>query len=180
MLFVASYQTIEDTRLVDLARDGDRRAFGELVDRHQAAVYRVCYRVLWHAEDAADTTQDTFIRAFDKLDTFQQRSSFKTWLTRIAVNLAINARSRQDNAATWDGLLPGAAPSAEDMVVQAETMQQVHLALRQLPVNHRVAVVLRDLEGYSYRDVAEALDVPEGTAKGWAHRGRQRLKELLT
>lgn len=175
-----AYQTTEDARLVALARDGDRRAFGELVARHQAAVYRVCFRVLWHAEDAADTTQETFIRAYNKLDTFQHRSSFKTWLTRIAVNLAINARSRQADLSTWDGHLPGAAPSAEELVVRAETLQQVHLALQQLPVNHRVAVVLRDLEGYSYAEVADALEVPEGTAKGWAYRGRQKLKELLT
>jgi RNA polymerase sigma-70 factor (ECF subfamily) len=70
--------------------------------------------------------------------------------------------------------------STESIVMRAEAVAQLHHALQALPSNHRVAVVLRDLEGLSYADVASALDVPEGTAKGWAHRGRERLKELLT
>jgi RNA polymerase sigma-70 factor (ECF subfamily) len=151
-----------------------------LVRRHQAAIYRVCFRILFDAEDAADATQEAFIRAYDKLSTFHNRSAFKTWMTRVAVNVSLNARSQQRDGIPLDDLELVSPASTESIVMRAEAVAQLHHALQALPANHRVAVVLRDLEGYSYAEVASALDVPEGTAKGWAHRGRERLKELLT
>ncbi|MBA3944574.1 MAG: sigma-70 family RNA polymerase sigma factor [Herpetosiphonaceae bacterium] len=166
--------------MVAQAQDGDRKAFSELVRRHQTAIYRVCFRILCDAEDAADATQEAFMRAYDKLSTFHNQSAFRTWMTRVAVNVSLNARSHQRDGVPLDDMLVAADPSVEDTVVRAEAVQQLHGALQGLPFNHRVAVILRDLEGLSYREVAQALGVPEGTAKGWAHRGRAQLKELLT
>ncbi|MDQ3854840.1 MAG: sigma-70 family RNA polymerase sigma factor [Chloroflexota bacterium] len=177
---LSTLQELEDAELVDRARKRDRKAFSELVRRHQDAVYRVCYRVLGDAHDAEDASQDAFLRAYDRLDSFQGRSAFRTWALRLAVNVSLNLLERRRSAESLseDSESPWPGPEAE--VVRLEAASEVHSALQQLPPNHRVAVVLRDLEGESYREIADHLDVPEGTVKGWVHRGRRRLKELLT
>ena len=177
---------VDDAALVARAQAGERQAFSTLVRRHQATVYRVCYRMLGDREDAEDATQETFVRAYQKLQTFQAHSAFKTWLVRLTVNVSLNERARRkrrrdlDGAAAAHPASPVLAPGPEGVVLQAETVAQVHQALQLLKPEHRAAVILRDLEGLSYAAVAAALAVPEGTAKGWAHRGRERLKELLT
>ena len=170
----------EDARLVTLAQNGERRAFSELVQRHHAGIYRVCLGILHDAEDAADATQDAFIRAFDKLDTFHHHSRFKTWMTRVAVNVSLNTRGQQRDGVPWDDVVNGVTPSAEDTVLRAEVLGQLHAALHTLPFHYRVAVVLHDVEGHSYRNVAAMLDAQEGTVRAWAYRGRVQLKDLLT
>jgi RNA polymerase sigma-70 factor (ECF subfamily) len=101
-------------------------------------------------------------------------------MVRIAVNVSLNARSRHPAAVSWDDLALLPSPQAELEILHIVAHLQVQRALQLLPPNHRVAVILRDLEGYSYAEIALALDVPEGTAKGWVHRGRARLKDVLT
>lgn len=172
---------LDDSTLVERAQDGHRRAFSELVRRHQAVVYRACYRILGNREDAKDASQEAFIRAYRKLDTFRGSSAFKTWMLRVAMNVSLNERSRRELPRADDTLsesVPGPeAPEAE--LMKSEVVAQIHNALQLVQPNHRAAVVLHDLEGLTYRETAEALEIAEGTAKGWAHRGRQRLTELL-
>ena len=179
-LDLSNIEEEDDPQLVARAQRGDRRAFGVLVQRHQVAVYRVCVRILIDVDDAADAAQESFLRAYTRLDSFRQQSAFKTWLVRVAVNVSLNARDRRQPVEELDELRLPPTPSAEAAAMRADTVASVHRALQILPHNHRVAVILRDLEGYSYGEVANILDVPEGTAKGWAHRGRERLKEILT
>ena len=173
---------VDDATLVKRARDGDPRAFSELVRRHQSAVYRSCYRVLRDAEDAEDASQEAFLRAYRKLDTFREHSEFKTWLVRVAINLSLNERSTRRKHLHEDigraELVPvPEAPEAE--LVQAEAASQVRDALRLVRPDHRAAIVLHDLEGLTYQQSAEHLGVAEGTAKSWVHRGRERLKGIL-
>ncbi len=174
----------DDAALVARAQGGDRAAFAALVDRHQAVAFRVCYRVLGEREDAADATQEAFLRAYRRLDTFLGQSTFKTWFMRLTVNVALNERARRKDHTSLDEetLLtrPGADDPHDTGLVRAEAAAHLHQALQLLPPNHRAAVVLRDLEEFTYAETAMALGVPEGTAKGWAHRGRERLKDLLT
>ena len=168
-----------DTTLVKRAQNGERRAFSELVRRHQVAVYRACYRVLGDREDA---NQEAFLRAYRKLDTFQGRSTFKTWMLRVAMNISLNERSRPRippaDVALAEAILPLGAP--EDELIRGEAVAQMHNALQLVRPDHRAAIVLRDLEGLTYQETAESLGIPEGTAKSWVHRGRGQLKELLT
>lgn len=176
---------VDDATLVARARAGERQAFSLLVRRHQATVYRVCYRVLGNREDVEDAAQEAFVRAYRKLDTFRGQSAFRTWLLRLTVNVSLNERGRRKPLASLDGSDPArvdtaAEPGPEAEALRSEAAAQVHGALQSLTPNHRAAVILRDLEGLSYPEVAAALGVPEGSAKGWAHRGRERLKELLT
>ncbi len=173
----------DDSALVErIQNDDDRRAFSELVRRYQAVVYRSCYRVLGNREDAKDASQEAFLRAYRKLDTFQGRSAFKTWMLRLTMNVSLNQRSRRelprasvDSAEFLSGL---ETPEAE--LMKSEAVGQLHKALQNLQPDHRAAVVLRDLEGLTYRETAESLGIAEGTAKSWVHRGRKQLKELLT
>ena len=173
---------LDDSELVERAQDGDRRAFSELVRRHQAAVYRACYRILGNREDAKDASQEAFIRAYRKLDTFRGDSAFKTWMLRLTMNVSLNERSRPKippvDAALAETIPGPETPESE--LIKFEAAARLHKALQLLRPNYRAAVVLRDLEGLTYRETAESLEVPEGTAKSWAHRGREQLKELLT
>ena len=178
---------MDDAALVARARTGDWQAFAALVQRHQATVYRVCYRVLGNREDAEDAAQEAFLRAYRKLATFRGESAFGTWLLRLAVNVALNERKRRGSRHRWgrpagpiaEGERAGAAPGPEADLLRAEAAAQLEQALQSLRPDHQAAVILRDLEGLSYAEVAAVLAVPEGTAKGWVHRGRARLKELL-
>ncbi|MDP8951255.1 MAG: sigma-70 family RNA polymerase sigma factor [Actinomycetota bacterium] len=180
---LSNLKDIDDGILVErIQNDDDRRAFSELVQRHQTVVYRACYRVLGNREDARDASQEAFLRAYRKLDTFQGRSAFKTWMLRLAMNVSLNQRSRRELPRTSINLAESISgletPEAE--LMKSEVAAQLHDALQVVQPNHRAAVVLRDLEGLTYRETAESLGIAEGTAKSWVHRGRGRLKELLT
>lgn len=170
---------LDDGALVSRTQIGEREAFSELVRRHQTAVYRVCYRILGNKEDAEDAAQEAFIRAYRKLDTFQGRSAFKTWMLRLAINVSLNERGRRKGPPPKE-MLPEPVPGPEGQVIEAEAATRLHEALRLVQPDHRAAVVLHDLEGLTYEETAASLGIPEGTAKSWAYRGRQRLKEILT
>ncbi|WP_273844080.1 RNA polymerase sigma factor [Rubrobacter calidifluminis] len=165
---------------------GDRGAFTRLLRRHEKAVYRVCYRVLGDPEDAKDATQEAFIRAYEKLDSFEGRSAFRTWLLRVALNVSLNInkknrRERAQQLPSEERLLGvDPAPGPEQSAVSSEQLEQLHQALSHLDDNHRAAVVLRDLEGLSYAEISQVLDVAEGTARVWAFRGRAKLKDLIS
>ena len=173
----------DTTTLVKQTQNGDRRAFSELVRRYQTTVYRSCYRILGNVEDAKDASQETFIRAYTKLDTFQGRSTFKTWLVRVAVNVGLNKLTSMQKHSHLDidfvtqPVASTEAPEAE--LIRAEAASQVHKALQLVRPDHRAAIVLRELEGLTYQETAEALGVSEGTAKSWIHRGRKQMKRLL-
>jgi RNA polymerase sigma-70 factor, ECF subfamily len=184
-LDLSKFVGLDDGALVARAKAGDRKAFSELVRRHRSVVYRICYRILGNREDAEDATQEAFIRAYDKLDTFQERSAFKTWMLRLTVNASLNeldrARRKRSLLLEPESLrsVPSPEASPEADLLEFEALSRLHEALRLLPPNHRAAIVLHDLEGLTWQEAAASLGVPEGTAKAWAHRGRRRLKELL-
>lgn len=169
-----------DEALVTRAKTGDRRAFSELVRRHQTPVFRVCYRVLGNREDAKDASQEAFVRAYKKLDSFEGRSSFKTWMLRLTLNVSLNERGRRKENLPLEDWAPAKTPGPEAEAMKADSVARLHRALQVLQPNHRAAVVLHDLEGLTYQEVGESLEVSEGTAKSWAFRGRRRLKDLLT
>ena len=181
-LKLSNLREVDDSELVKRARDDDRKAFSELVRRHQLVVFRSCYRILGNREDARDASQEAFVRAYKKLDTLRGRSAFKTWMLRLAINASLNERGRRElpraDFASAESISALEAP--EDELMRSEAASEVHTALQLVQPDHRATVVLRDLEGLTYREVAESLGVAEGTVKSWVHRGRGRLKELLT
>lgn len=180
-LKLSNRRELDDAVLVDRVRNGDRRAFSELVRRHQTVVYRSCYRILGDREDAKDASQEAFLRAYRKLDTYRGQSAFRTWILRVAMNVSLNERGRRGpprtGVAAAEEIPSLEVPEAE--LMRAETVAEIHEALQLVRAEHRAAVVLRDLEGLSYQETAESLGIAEGTAKSWVYRGRKRLKELL-
>jgi RNA polymerase sigma-70 factor (ECF subfamily) len=169
---------VQDDALVRRARAGDREAFGRLAERFQAPVYRVVRGIVGDAAEAEDVAQEVFLKAYGALGRFRGESGFFTWLYRIAVNEALRAARRRRPAATLDEGLPVEAPRPEPPDEDGPSVALLERLLRKLPEEFRAIVVLRDLEGLSYRDLAEALEIPLGTVESRLFRARRELREL--
>ncbi len=132
---------VTDAALVARAQAGERQAFSTLVRRHQATVYRVCYRILGDREDAEDAAQEALLRAYRKLDTFLGQSAFKTWLLRLTVNVSLNERARRKSLISLDGsqddayAAPDPEPGPEAELLRSEAAVQLNQALRLLNPN---------------------------------------------
>lgn len=178
---VASSDGGSDRDLVAQAVAGSRAAFATLVKRHQQRVHSLLERLCGCPETARDLAQETFLSAFNHLHTFEQRSEFFTWLYRIACNHAASAnRRRRPQALPVAVASPIAAgTSVSARMEQAELKQRLGLALNQLDEGQRQAVVLCDMQGATYEEIAETLDIPVGTVRSRLHRGRMRLRQLV-
>lgn len=180
--------TKTDQELVDEARQGNRRAFGDLIVRHQDRLYRTLRSVLGSAEDAQDVCQETFLTAFQKLHLFGGRSAFYSWLFRIGFNAAINCRRRRRSTASLDALRDQcgdvadhshlSSPPESPLEVQ-ETQTAVRQALNELPEEFRTALVLKELEGLKYEEIAEMQNCPIGTVRSRIFRAREELRQRL-
>lgn len=170
--------------LVRRVRRGDDAAFGRIVDNHGPHLYLVAMSMLGNREDAEDAVQDTFVAAFGSLRGFQGRSTVKTWLTRILINTVLNLRRRQrvrrairlDDAGEQPGQEP---PDRRDRAAPSDVRMDFLSVLEQLPADQRAIVLLREVQGLTYDEIAEALKVPRGTVESRLHRARQKLKTLL-
>jgi RNA polymerase sigma-70 factor (ECF subfamily) len=165
---------------------GDTAAFGRLVQTYQDRLYNSLLRVLGSADDAADIAQDAFVQAYVKLDSFRGGSAFYTWLYRIAFNLAMSQRRRQHYAASLDQMksLIGSEPmdgqpTADAGVLAQERADLVHAALTELSMEHRQILVLREIDGCRYDEIAEILDLPVGTVRSRLFRARLEMRDLL-
>ncbi len=184
----------EDDPDLDLARQGDREAFGRLVHRHQRRVYAAALHITGNHGDADDVTQDTFVRAYRALASFDGRADLSTWLYRIAVNTALNtlrtdrrgAQLVQQGAAQSSHV--GGRPEAlgSRVLSPAERTQQAHEVTRtleavaQLSAALRVTIVLAAVEELPYKTIAEILEIPEGTVAWRVNEARRILREKLT
>jgi RNA polymerase sigma-70 factor (ECF subfamily) len=159
---------------------GDRAAFGVLVNRHAQKMWSVAVRTLGNPEDADDAVQEALVSAFERAGSFRGQAAVGTWLHRIVVNACID-RMRHDRSRRTVPLPAGelAAPRRIDPVAELATRMAVLDALAALSVNHRIAVVLVDMEGWSVADTAQILDVRPGTVKSRCARGRAKLAVLL-
>ena len=187
------YGTDERT-LVGLFLAGDEKAFDEMVTRHQDAVYTLCVRIVGNHEDAGDCAQDVFIKVYRNLKDFRFKSSLATWIYRIAVNTCRNhlasagRRSSDRTLSLDDGPGPGtvsgnyAPDSSFDPEVQFERKELESLimdSIGTLPEIQRELVILRDMEGRSYDDIAQITGLRGGTIKSKLARARQKLRERL-
>ncbi len=163
---------MDEADLLRRARSGDRAAFGELVSRHQAAVYRVARGILRDPAEAEDATQETFVKAWENLSRFRGESGFFTWLYRIAVNAALMAGRRRPKTVKLviDRELPRDPDEGEP------TMATLEKLLGELPPEARAILILRDLEGLSYREISDTLEVPMGTVESRIFRAREELR----
>jgi len=164
------------------AQHGDQDAYGRLVRHYQALVIHVAYGVCDDVETANDIAQDTFIKAWQHLNRFQptQSGSFRAWLCRIARNRAIDVIRCQRPQAELSPSLPYHAPTPEEVMLRHETIVSIEQAIRELPEAMRSALILRELEGLSYREIAVVLDIPQGTVMSRIYHARKRLAAALT
>lgn len=178
----------DDKCLIDACRAGNTEAFGVLVDRYQDRLYPTVYRLTGCAEEASDLLQDTFLRAFEKLDHFQGESSFYTWIYRIAVNLALSGRRRRRptiplRQGREDSTIDPAYDSGESdpsaPLELAERNQLIQAALDALAPDHRAVVVMKEYDGLHYDEIGKILGVPVGTVRSRLHRARCELRERL-
>jgi len=172
---------VSDEVLIRRARRGDREAFGDLVYRYREGAVNVVYRMCGDVHLAEDAAQDAFVRAWEALPRYRHRGTFKAWLYRIALNCARDALRRQRPTADVDGLpLRSDAPGPERQMLQQERATRVQEAVLGLPEASRAALVLREYEGFSYKEIAETLDIPMGTVMSRLHYARSRLREMLS
>jgi RNA polymerase sigma-70 factor (ECF subfamily) len=171
------------TRLLARLRAGDARAFEELVRTHQHRVFGTALRMLGSRAEAEEIAQETFLRAHAALASFRGDAKLSTWLYAIASRLCLNrlASGERRIAAHGDSVLAhlagGADPGLE--VERSELEAALHRAIAELPEDRRIVVVLRDLEGLSYEEIAEALGLELGTVRSRLHRARMDLKDKL-
>ena len=170
-----------DLPLVERFRAGERRAFDELVRRHQRSIWRVARRYLRNDADASDVAQQTFVRAYRALDGFRGAASVKSWLYRIAINLALNhlrdhKREIPDEIGE-DRLSRGA--TGPQQIIADEEAARLRAAIAELPPKQRMVLELRIFEDLSFREVAELADCTENAAKVNFHYAVKRLKEIL-
>lgn len=176
-----------DLDLVERHRRGDPAAFEEVYAHHGRMIYTLALRLAGDAEEAADLTQDVFLRVFRHLGGFRGRSSLKTWVYQVGLNQCRSrlGRKRPQQQPLAEEGAPGVAPlpdlsrGPEELALAADTSRRVSAALGRLPMTFREAVVLRDIEGLSYEEIAEVLGLKAGTVRSRIARGREQLRELL-
>lgn len=166
--------------LVGRAATGDPGAQRALYDRHVERVYRLAHRMTGDDDLAADITQDTFIRAFERMGEFRQESAFGTWLHRIAVTTALVAiRSRKRRDRRFGPLDEASAIGQPDSHGEVLLRDRLHAAIDGLADGYRTVFVMYELEGYSHQEIADTLGVAVATSKGQLFRAKQRLREAL-
>lgn len=185
----------EDAKFIERLRSGDEDAYDRLVNEYSGGIYSMLLRLTENAEDAGDLTQETFMNAFRSIKKFRGESSVKTWLYRIAINRSRNRfrwwKSRRrsktvsiDSVRTDDDrplheTLAGDTPDPETEAITAERVYLLKEMLLTLPDIFREAVVLRDIEGLTYEEIAEVLEISIGTVKSRIARGRSELAKKL-
>jgi RNA polymerase sigma-70 factor (ECF subfamily) len=173
--------------LIERCLGGDQQAWSEIVRRHWRKVFNVAYKFVGRYDEAEDLTQDIFLKVFRALHTFDRRANFQTWLVSISRNLCIDHyRSvRKERETIARDVDPAQlAPVSRDRgpygeLESTDLRQLIRRALAELPVTLREAVVLRDLQEFSYQEIAERLRLPEGTVKSRINRGRLELARQL-
>jgi RNA polymerase sigma-70 factor (ECF subfamily) len=168
----------DDAQLVERCLRGDAEAFQPLVERYQRVVFNVALRMLRDDEEARDAAQNAFVKAYEKLDSYDPRFRFFSWLYRIVVNECLNVRGRRRRHEPLAGDLPS-AHRADQEVQSRELGERVQAALMTLSLDYRLVVVLRHFAGLSYAEMSGVLQVPEKTVKSRLYTARQRLGELL-
>lgn len=174
---------IDDQQCAERARRGEGEAFSELVARYQDRIYRFLLRLTRSHDDAADLTQDAFLRAYQGIARWQPDALFRTWLFRIARNAAFD-RLRRDKLAEFveledDADLPDPAAGPDAAFETAQRLRLLEAALAHLPTEHREILLLREVEDMSYEEIAAVLDLRLGTVKSRIARARAALLERM-
>lgn len=179
--------------LISKAKAGDVAAFEQLIEAYQKKVYNLALRMTGNQEDAADLAQEAFIRVFRSISGFKEQSSFSTWVYRITTNVCLDEIRKRKNRKVIsidedihmdDGemrrQIVSDDPLPDELAERAELRGIVNDAINSLPEDQRIVITLRDLNGLSYEEIAQILDIPGGTVKSRINRARQALRNVLS
>lgn len=182
----------DDSALIQAVLDGDPSAYRGIVERYQGRIYSVVYGMLRNPEDSKEVAQEAFVKAYQKLSTFRLESKFYTWLCRIAINLSIDLlrkRKRRDHSEFDEGI--GARDSSgeildmynnerpDKLLERSELHTKIIQEVEKLPAEQKQAIVLREIDGLSYREISEIMNIPEGTVMSRLFYARKKLQEAL-
>lgn len=178
--------------LLERAKAGDIAAFEQLIESYQKKIFNIALRMLGNYDDAGDLSQEVLIRIYKSIGSFKEQSSFSTWIYRITTNVCLDEIRKRKNRKIIsldeeirleDGemkrQIESDEPSPEETAEAEDLKKIVNDAIGRLSEEHRIVIVLRDLQGLSYEEIAEVLKCPEGTVKSRINRGRQALKNIL-
>lgn len=167
--------------LIKAAQAGDHDALITLLREIEIHAYRTAYYILGNEQDAMDAAQEALIRIYTKINTYQEKAQFKTWVQRIVTNICMDTFRRTRPAVSIEEheMVFRSESNVEDEVLLTYTSIDIYEAIGKLSANHRTVVVLRYLQDFSYQEIAETLDVPINTVKSYLFRARQQLQGLL-
>ncbi|WP_028544893.1 RNA polymerase sigma factor [Paenibacillus taiwanensis] len=167
--------------LIRSAQAGDREALITLLREIEPYVYRTAYYLLHNEQDAMDASQEALIRIYTKINSYEEKAQFKTWVQRIVTNIAIDKFRRTKPTVSIDehSLVFNGEHNVEKEVLSAYAAQDIRAAIDRLPEHHRAVVVLRYLQDFSYNEIAESLNLPLNTVKSYLFRARQQLQTML-
>lgn len=180
-----------ENKLIKKCTQGDIDAFEELIVKYEKTTYNIALRMLRNKDDAMDISQEAFIKVFKSIKTFNFESSFSTWLYRIVTNTCLDFLRKNSNTSlsidspinTEDGEIqrdiPDISNNTEEIFEKQLTKELVHRAINKLDENHKTVIILRDIEGFSYEEVAQILDCSLGTVKSRISRARNSLKNII-
>ncbi len=185
---------MDETELIRRCQRDDLNAFDELVRLYEKKVYNLAYRMSGNHEDASDLSQEAFLRVFQSIKDFRGQSSFSTWLYRVVSNVCLDELRQRGRRPTisLDEPVPGdkgevmqrqfadPAPAPDELAERREVREVVQAGIEELSEEYRLVIVLRDIQGLSYQEIAEALDCSLGTVKSRLNRARLALKEKLS
>lgn len=176
----AEVEVDEESALVARARGGDVAAFETLYRRHVDRVHGLCWRLCDGDERRADqATQDSFVRAWQKLGTFRGEAQFSTWMHRIAVNVVLGEKRLLKRWVTFEDELPAVEAAAPSDASRSDLRRDLSAALAKLPKGARAVLLLHDVEGYRHDEIAGMTGIAVGTSKAQLHRARKLMKEFL-
>ncbi|MFQ5798290.1 MAG: RNA polymerase sigma factor [Bacteroidota bacterium] len=168
-----------DSVFVKQCLEGNTRAFESIVEKYQKTVFNVAFKIINDREDAEDIAQSSFVKAFEKLDTFNPKYKFFSWLYRIVVNESLNVLNQRKRLEGLDGRIISKEKTPEESYEDLETSENVEHALMDLAPDYRIVIVLKHFQNLSYRDIGHILEIPEKTVKSRLFTARQLLRNIL-
>ncbi|MFT9848607.1 RNA polymerase sigma factor [Aneurinibacillus sp. REN35] len=170
-----------DAELIRSAQSGNREDLIRLLETIEHSVYRTAFYVLGNEHDALDASQEALIRIYTKIDTYQEKAKFSTWVQRIVTNVCIDKFRKKKDTVSIDQheLMLYDVQNVEYEVERAGMADEVREAIKRLPEHQRTVVTLRYLQDLSYGEIAEVMNMPLNTVKSYLYRARQQLQELL-
>lgn len=177
---LSKYRKLDDSELVQLVKAGEAQPFDELVRRHSIKIHDLCYKILRNYDDASDMAQETFIKAYRKINKFDGRSQFSTWLYRIAVNNCLNYLKKQrPTEEIYEEMMGGGKDDPVERYRAKRLKEMIYKAVAKLPTVQRAVFTLRTLEDMSYQEVSEILKKPISTIKVNHHLAVKNLRNYM-